>query len=186
MSANSPGLQRQFRVFVSVGSQLPFERLIRAMDEWAQRNGACEVFAQVGDTRFRPGFMTSERLLTPSAYAERFKRADLIVSHVGMGTIISALEDEKPLVLLPRLAALGEHRSDHQLGSARQFKDRKLITVVETPEALEAALDNALAGWIEQPDQERPASNARSSGRASDQLINALQDFLTTIKAQQQ
>ena len=44
-----------------------------------------------------------------------------IVAHAGMGTILTALELGKPLLIMPRRAALGEHRNDHQLATAERF-----------------------------------------------------------------
>ena len=43
--------------------------------------------------------------------------AAAIVAHAGMGTILTALETGKRLLVMPRRAALGEHRNDHQLAT---------------------------------------------------------------------
>lgn len=43
-----------------------------------------------------------------------------MVAHAGIGTILSAKRLGKPLVILPRRHALGEHRNDHQLATARE------------------------------------------------------------------
>ena len=36
----------------------------------------------------------------------------MIVAHAGMGTIISAMQHQKPIIIFPRIAALGEHRTN--------------------------------------------------------------------------
>jgi len=40
--------------FATVGSQEPFDRLIRAVDEWAVLHGRSDVFAQIGDSTYCP------------------------------------------------------------------------------------------------------------------------------------
>ncbi|MGJ0429759.1 glycosyltransferase [Methylobacter sp.] len=108
-------------IFVTVGSQLPFDRLIRAMDGWASENSAQPVFAQIGVSQYQPMHMGYCQTMTPDEYQDYLQKADLIVAHAGMGTIISALELGKPLLLMPRLASKGEHRNDHQLATAQRF-----------------------------------------------------------------
>lgn len=118
-------------IFLTTGTQLPFDRLVRAVDEWAAKNPDREVFAQIGSGKYKPRHMTFVEKLEPLDYKRYFDNADLVVSHAGMGTIISGLENAKPLVLVPRRAALGEHRNDHQLGTAAKFGNHTLIDIVE-------------------------------------------------------
>ena len=47
--------------------------------------------------------------------------ADAIIGHAGIGTIITALQLAKPLLVMPRQGALRETRNDHQLATARRF-----------------------------------------------------------------
>jgi len=141
-------------IFVSVGTQLPFERLIKAVDQWSQQHPDVEVFAQIGDTQYRPQYMHYVTKLTPQQYVEKFDLASVVVSHVGMGTIIKGLENAKPLVLMPRVAAMGEHRSDHQLSTAKKFARFDLIDIVtselELAEAISRHLvDDAVRSGVE-------------------------------------
>ena len=123
-------------IFLTVGTQLPFERLVKALDRWADLHRDIAVFGQIGETEYVPQFMEYVERIDPVTYAQKFESATIVVSHVGMGTIISGLEKAKPLVLMPRIAALGEHRNDHQLGTASKFSDRALIDIVEDEQAL--------------------------------------------------
>lgn len=131
-------------IFVTVGTQLPFERLIAAVDEWAEKNPETPVFAQVGDTKYVPQHMTFVRKITPREYSEKFNNAQVVVSHAGMGTIISGLENAKPLVLMPRLEALGEHRNDHQVGTAGKFSHYAQIHIVNNAQELHEVLSACL------------------------------------------
>jgi len=129
-------------IFVTVGTQLPFDRLVRAVDEWAQRNSEHDVLAQIGPSDFRPKTIQWVDLLTPEETSQRIREAEAIVSHAGIGSIIAALQQRKPVIVLPRRAALGEHRSDHQLATARRFAERGLVHVAQDEEALSGMLDS--------------------------------------------
>lgn len=160
-------------IFVSVGTQLPFERLIRAMDDWAGSNGTEEVIAQIGETQYQPENMKVVGRLDPASYASYFNRANVVVSHVGMGTIISGLESSKQLVLVPRLAALGEHRNDHQLGTASKFSHFANIRIVNDVAELPSAVSDALGSNFESCPQNL---------KASPDLLDALRGFVEKVK----
>ena len=98
-------------IFVTVGTQLPFDRLVRTVDDWAGRTGRDDVFAQIGPSEYVPRHMESAVGLDPAQFRARMEQAEFIVAHAGMGTIINALRMEKTLVVMPRKADLGEHRA---------------------------------------------------------------------------
>ena len=156
-------------IFVTVGTQLPFERLIEAVDLWAAEHPEIEVFAQVGETRYEAKHMTCVEKLGPGEYTEKFNQADVVVSHVGMGTIISGLEHAKPLVLMPRLAEKGEHRNNHQLGTAEKFSKYKQIRFVNTAQELNTAISACLATRLS-PEQGCPETSVN--------LIKKLKSFV--------
>ena len=131
-------------IFVTVGTQLPFERLIKSVDELAAEHSEIQFEAQVGETKYAPKHMLSMKGLTPQQYQEKFNSADLVVSHVGMGTIISGLMSGKPMILMPRLARLGEHRNDHQLATAKKFDRFELIDIVNDENELRQVLAKRL------------------------------------------
>lgn len=160
-------------IFLTVGTQLPFERLIEAMDQWASENPSVDVFAQIGETQHPVKHMTCCEGLTPDEYQERFNAASVIVSHVGMGTIISGLTKAKPMVLMPRQASLGEHRNDHQLATARKFERFDLIDIAQEPSHLFAQLNARLISHKEY--SETPLS-------VSPTLENRLSTFLSNVK----
>lgn len=110
-------------IFVTVGSQLPFDRLVTTVDEWAMQHAA-DVFAQIGLSSYQPKAIRFKATMNPNEYREAIVAADLVIAHAGMGTIISALELGKPLLLMPRLAAQGEHRNDHQLATIKQITQK--------------------------------------------------------------
>ena len=121
-------------IFVTVGAQMPFDRLIRVVDEWAETRGRTDVFAQMGPTDFKPSHLKTERFLDPEAFRAQIERATAIVGHAGMGTIISALQNETPLLVMPRLKRYKEHVNDHQLATARKLEELGHILVAYEPD----------------------------------------------------
>jgi UDP-N-acetylglucosamine transferase subunit ALG13 len=89
-----------------------------------------------------------------------------------MGTILSATELGKPIILMPRLARFGEHRNDHQRDTAAEMARLSNVTVVEDGEALHAALDAARARGF------AFASDVPGASEAAAPLIAALRDFV--------
>lgn len=127
-----------------MGTQLPFDRLTRAMDDWCGRNPDAEVMGQIarlGSRNHRPAHFRWCEKMPPDAFEEAFLRARFVVAHAGMGVIITALTQGKPLVVMPRRADLREHRNDHQLATAERFGLRPGLTVVDDAAGLHAALD---------------------------------------------
>lgn len=137
------------KLFLTVGSQLPFDRLAAAMDTWvAERDvPSSQVFGQIGPLRagnHRPSAFPWTQLMDPKAFNTRFAQASHIVAHAGMGTIISALVTGRPIVLLPRRGALRETRNDHQLATVRHFRDRPGVWVAESEDELPEMIDEML------------------------------------------
>ena len=155
-------------IFATVGTQLPFDRMIAALDAWAGARGKHDVFAQIGPSALQTSTIEAARFLPPAECRERMLAADAIVAHAGMGTILSALELGKPLVIMPRLAAFGEHRNDHQLATAKRFAALGRVAVAFDEHELPAQLD-AL---------ERLSAPERISPYASGELIAALRSFI--------
>jgi UDP-N-acetylglucosamine transferase subunit ALG13 len=136
-------------IFLTVGTQLPFDRLVAAVDAWAWARGRDDVFGQISDpgpAGYRPKHFDWVADLDPIAFEARFRAASHIVAHAGMGTIIGALGQGKPLLIVPRRAHLGEQRNDHQFATARRFGTRPGILVAFEAEEVPARIDALLAG----------------------------------------
>lgn len=103
---------------------MPFDRLVRAMDEWAAANPSIPVFMQIGRGRHEPVHAPFVRLMPPVEYRARVAASRLFIAHAGMGSIISAIEAGKPLLMLPRLRTEGEHNTDHQVATAKDVGTR--------------------------------------------------------------
>ena len=130
-------------IFVTVGTLLPFDRLIEAMDDWAMRHPQIEVFAQIGAATYLPRQMSWVRELTPAEFVARVEQCSVLVAHAGIGSIITAAEIGRPVVLLPRRRALGEHLSDHQLHTVDRLSSRDGILVANDESELDTCIEAA-------------------------------------------
>lgn len=125
------------RIFVTAGTQLPFERMLGWINDWVCNcNYAVKVQAQAcGITGNYPNIET-KGLMSPAEYSNAISSSDLLVGHAGIGTIITAHEYELPLIIVPREFALGEHRNDHQIATAAKFEGTEGIYIARTQEKL--------------------------------------------------
>lgn len=155
-------------IFVTVGTDLPFNRMVRVVDDWARATGRDDVFAQIGETDWQPTHIAWSKFLQPPEFARRFAEAEVVVGHAGMGTILSALQWEKPILVMPRRASLGEQRNEHQLATAKNLSELGKINVAMDDTELRAMLDGLA--------QLRPRE--KIGPYASDALIGALREFI--------
>ena len=153
-------------IFVTIGTQLPFDRLIKIIDEVAPKLDE-EIIAQVYQCSFSPKNIKTVDFLAPDEFNSLFDKARLIVSHAGMGTILSALQKDKPIIVFPRIAALGEHRNEHQLATARKFKETGTVNVAMNKEELTSMLMNG-----------NLTTHQHIGNSASPSLIQSIQKFI--------
>ena len=100
-------------IFVAVGTQFPFDRLIENMDQWAADYDE-EVIAQIANGEYIPQNIQWQRFLDAKQYNNNIKEASVFISHAGMGNIISARNYNTPIIVMNRQFELGEHRNNHQ------------------------------------------------------------------------
>ena len=121
---------------------LPFDRLVKAMDAWVEDKADVSIVAQIGSASYRPSNFDSVPMMTPGRYRECVLECDLVVSHVGMGTVLTASELGRPLVALARQPELSEVTSNHQLATARWLANVPGVKVIASEGELDAAIRN--------------------------------------------
>lgn len=118
-------------IFLTVGTQFPFDRFIRALDNiFDQGLIDEEIFAQIGETSYKPRNFESVASLEKKVFDECFKKASSVMSHAGVGTITVALKNHKPLLVMPRMKRYKEHVNDHQVATAKKFEELGHILAV--------------------------------------------------------
>lgn len=154
-------------ILLSVGTQLPFNRLVMAVDDWAASESDVDIVAQVGQTSYLPRAMKSFDFIAPAEFRRLQEQARVFVSHAGMGSILAALEFRRPIIVMPRDHMLGEHRNNHQFATANWVRDIEGIHVAETPREVVAFLERF-----------ETLSEPSSSTKPATALIQRLRDFL--------
>ncbi|MEL7199656.1 MAG: glycosyltransferase [Pseudomonadota bacterium] len=156
-------------ILVTVGMQLGFDRLVKAMDRIAPTLDQ-NVIVQSGHGQYRAQNMAQHGSLEPSEFEDLMMKADLIVSHAGIGTILAAARASKPIVLFPRRAALGEHRNDHQLATCKQLQGRVGIIAAFEEADLSPAIAQGMKG----------SGAHRVQQHSTDRLTEAIRGFINT------
>ena len=114
------------RVLVTLGTARPWgfrslvERLLQVLPPTA------EVVWQTGATDVSGLGVEAVPMMSDADFRTEVERADVVVSHAGVGSFIRCLEVGKAPVLVPRRAARGEHLDDHQLQIAAVAQARGL------------------------------------------------------------
>lgn len=128
-------------IFCTIGTQAPFDRFVKIVDEIAANLNE-EVIAQVYKSEYTAKNVKTIDFLPPDEFNKLFAQARMIVAHAGMGTIISAMRQHKPIIIFPRIAAFGEHRNEHQLATAQKMAALGYVYVANNSEELQALLTN--------------------------------------------
>ncbi|WP_298294689.1 glycosyltransferase [uncultured Litoreibacter sp.] len=151
-------------IFVTVGTQLPFPRLVDAMDKIAGQLLE-PVVAQTFDAHKCRNLIV-EPMIPAERYGRVVSRARLVVSHAGIGTVLAARDVGTPVVLVPRRAELGEHRNDHQMSTVRELVGRSGITPIWNTDRLGEAIAQPV-DLLDQP-----------SNPTLDDLVSRLRSFI--------
>lgn len=160
-------------IFVTIGTQEPFDRLIKAVDEIFPELDEQEIIVQAPLKSYKPTHFETLNFIDPIEFQKIFNRADFIISHAGMGTILSAMSNQKSLLIMPRLMKNGEHRNDHQMATAKKFKTLNYINVADDEVELKSILKNI---------KYRKLIASEKMGKfASVELINSIKKCLTTF-----
>ena len=131
-------------IFVMLGTQNnSFQRLLEEIDKLISKNIIKEeVIVQAGYTQYQPkcekmkiiDFMPREELDTYE------QNANFIITHGGVGSIITSLEKGKKVIAVPRLHQYGEHVNNHQTEIVEKFNQGGNIIGLQTVEELEEAI----------------------------------------------
>lgn len=124
-------------IFLTVGTQFNFDRIVRVIDQLIGEGKITDtIYAQIGDGSYKPKNMQYSNILDKADFEQIISKSDGIISHCGIGSIITALNYNKPLLGVPRLKQFGELVNDHQLHTAKKFEQLGHILVAYNNEQL--------------------------------------------------
>jgi len=157
-------------IFLTVGAQSSFDRLVRAVDDFFDTHDLNdEVFAQIGNSGYKPRNFDAVASLDATTFDRRFGQASAIVSHAGMEKITLACEHGKPLLAMPRLKRLGEIVDDHEAALADEFEALGHILVAHSARDLTAKLTR-LKSFV-------PLGRAAQAGAVAERIRSFVQSI---------
>lgn len=100
-----------------------------------------EVIIQKGYTKFESKDMEIYSEIPIEELEKLIEKANLVITHGGVGSIINAITKGKKVIAVPRLQKYGEHVNDHQLDIIDSFNEKKYIMGIHSVEELGEALE---------------------------------------------
>ena len=127
-------------ILVTVGTnEAPFDRLVAAIGQLTPHE---EVVVQCGSSALRPSGATCVDFVPFDELLDLVRRARVVVTHAGVGSIMVALSQGKRPITVPRLSRFREAVDDHQLAFARRLASRGFVTLLEDESKLSSAIDD--------------------------------------------
>ena len=143
-------------IFVVLGTQkFQCNRLLEQIDELISQGIIRDkVFAQKGNSDYEPKNYEYVDFVEKQQFEELIEQCDLLVTHSGVGTILSGKNHGRPVIVFPRLKKYGEHVDDHQLDIARAFGKKNLVFMCgendNLGELIEKARDHSFDKYVSQ------------------------------------
>lgn len=121
-------------IFVTVGThEQGMDRLLIELDRLIENKIIeDEVIAQIGYSKYRPKNYEYRELIGYDEMDELVKKADIVITHGGPGSIFHAIHYKKVPIVVPRNPTFNEHIDDHQILFTRRLdEEKKIIGVYE-------------------------------------------------------
>lgn len=111
-------------IFVTLGTQdKTFERLLKAIDKAIDKGEIKEkVIVQAGNTEYESKNMEIFDLISPDEFQKLVDTCDILITHGGVGSILSAVKQGKTVIAAARLKKYNEHVNDHQKQIIKEFE----------------------------------------------------------------
>lgn len=156
-------------IFVTLGTQdKPFTRLLKKIDEEINKgNIKEEIIVQGGCTKIDTKNMKIFNQVSQQEFEEYIKKCDLLLTHAGVGSIITGLKYDKKVVAVARLAKYGEAANDHQIQLIENFSQEGYILGVNDL--------NDLSKVLKEAKKFKPKKYISNTKKFVDQLINYIE-----------
>jgi UDP-N-acetylglucosamine transferase subunit ALG13 len=127
-------------IFATIGSAEPFDRLLEAL---GRLDPAERLLVQCGNSERRPGNAVCVDFMAFDEIVAAVKEARVVITHAGVGSVLTCLRHGRCPVVVPRASRFGEAVDDHQLAFARRLSEQGLVVLVEDLQSLPDAIEYA-------------------------------------------
>ena len=158
-------------IFVTLGTNdEEFPRLLKAIDKEIDKGTIKEkVVVQAGCTKYSSKNMEILDLVPRDEFDKLIEKCDLLITHGGVGSILTGINKGKKVIAVPRLAKYNEHGNDHQLQIVDNFSKRKYILAVKDL--------NKLGKTIEKAKTFKPQKFVSNTNN----IINMIENFIDNL-----
>ncbi|MFV0274643.1 MAG: PssE/Cps14G family polysaccharide biosynthesis glycosyltransferase [Bacilli bacterium] len=130
-------------ILILLGTQdKPFNRILESVEEGIIKGYIKDkVVAQIGCTKFESNHMTIFDFISSDLFEQYINDADIIITHGGVGSIVTSLKKGKKVIAVARLSKYGEHVNDHQIEIVEKYAKENLILAYNENDNLEDILN---------------------------------------------
>ncbi len=128
-------------ILVMLGNQNnSFKRLLKELDKLKEKKIIKEeVIVQAGYTKYKSDNLQIFDFIDKDKLEDYQSKANLIITHGGVGSIISSLKKGKTVIAVPRLKEYNEHVNNHQKDIVESFSNNGYIIGINDIKELEDA-----------------------------------------------
>ena len=128
-------------ILVMLGTQNnSFKRLLKELDRLKENKIIKEeIIVQAGYTKYESKNLEIFDFIDKNKLEEYQDKADLIITHGGVGSIISSIKNGKKVIAVPRLKEYSEHVNNHQKDIVESFSEQGYIIGINNIKELEKA-----------------------------------------------
>lgn len=116
-------------ILITLGTQdKQFTRLLDMVQKEIDKGNIKDrVVVQAGHTKYDSKDMEIFDLIDREKFSELISKCDILITHGGVGSIINGLQNNKKVIVVPRLAKYDEHMNDHQIQITDNFSKEGYI-----------------------------------------------------------
>lgn len=132
-------------ILVTLGTQdKSFKRLLDKIEKEINEGKIKEkVIVQAGYTDFNSNNMIIKKLIPMDEFDELIEKCDILITHGGVGSIITGLKKNKKVIAVARLKKYKEHTNDHQLQIIDNFTKAGYILNLDDFDSISDAINEA-------------------------------------------
>jgi UDP-N-acetylglucosamine transferase subunit ALG13 len=142
--------------------------LIKKVDEISKKIGD-KIIIQKGNTQYEPKNCEYFDFTTRDKFENYVKNADIVITHAGVGSIITSLNYSKPTIVVPRRKKYNEHRNDHQMDITKELEKEGRILACYDVTNLEVKIKEAKRWKVIRGEKERT------------KIKKVLEDFIESV-----
>lgn len=133
-------------ILVTLGTQdKKFYRILDEIEKLIEKGKISEkVVVQAGcSSDYKSNHMEIFDLISMKKFDELISECDLLITHGGVGSIITGLKNNKKVIAVARLKKYKEHTNDHQLQIIENFSKGRYVIGLNDVKKLEKAINKS-------------------------------------------